>query len=70
MPSITGLRKLIRNLGVSIENLSAANLRIRDVDIAAESAELTKNNILTQSGISVLSQANSIPEMALQLLQK
>ena len=63
------LEKTIRNLGVSIENLSAANSRIRDVDIASESAELTKNNILTQSGISVLSQANSIPEMALKLLQ-
>ena len=63
------LHATIRNVGVSIENLSAANSRIRDVDIATETSHLTKNNILTQAGISVLSQANQIPKMALSLLQ-
>jgi flagellin len=64
------LTSTIRNLSISIENLSAARSRIKDVDIAAETAELTKNSILTQAGISVLSQANSIPQMALSLLQQ
>jgi flagellin len=63
------LSSTIRNLGVSIENLSAANSRIKDVDIAQESAELTQRNILMQAGTSVLAQANSIPKMALTLLQ-
>ncbi|NRA65019.1 MAG: flagellin FliC [Pseudobacteriovorax sp.] len=63
------LQKTIKNLAVSIENLSAAKSRIKDVDIASETSELTKNNILMQAGTSVLSQANSIPEMALSLLQ-
>jgi flagellin len=59
----------INNLGISIENIGAANSRIKDVDIADESSELTRNNILMQSGTAVLAQANSIPKMALQLLQ-
>lgn len=63
------LSSTIANLAISIENLSAANSRIKDVDIADETSELTKNNILTQAGISVLAQANSIPEMALSLLK-
>lgn len=63
------LASTIRNLGVSIENLTAANSRIKDVDIASETAELTKNNILMQAGVSVLAQANSVPKMALSLLQ-
>lgn len=63
------LTSTIRNLGISIENLSAANSRIKDVDIASETAELTKQSILMQAGISVLSQANSVPKMALSLLQ-
>lgn len=63
------LSSTIRNLGVSIENLSAANSRIKDVDIADETSELTRNSILMQAGTSVLSQANSIPKMALSLLQ-
>lgn len=64
------LNTTIRNISVSIENLSAANSRIKDVDIANETAELTKNNILMQAGISVLAQANNIPSMALTLLQQ
>lgn len=57
------------NIAVSDENLSAANSRIRDADIAAESSELTRNSILTQAGISVLAQANNNSQMALKLLQ-
>jgi flagellin len=63
------LSSTIRNLGVSIENLSAANSRIKDVDIANETAEMTQRNIMMQAGVSVLAQANSIPKMALSLLQ-
>ena len=63
------LMSTIRNLSISIENLSAANSRIKDVDIAAETATMTQKGILMQAGISVLSQANSVPKMALSLLQ-
>ena len=63
------LNSTIANLAVSHENLSAANSRIRDADIAEESAELTRNNILTQAGVSVLGQANSMQQVALKLLQ-
>jgi flagellin len=63
------LNSTIRNLGISIENLSAARSRIKDVDVAEETAELTKHNILMQAGTSVLQQANSVPKMALALLQ-
>lgn len=62
------LSSTIRNLSISVENLSAANSRIKDVDIADETSELTKNSILTQAGVSVLAQANAIPKMALTLL--
>jgi flagellin len=63
------LQSTIANLGVSIESLSAANSRIRDVDVAAETADLTRNSILQQAAISVLSQANLQPQTALRLLQ-
>ncbi len=62
------LQSTTNNLEISEENLSAANSRIRDVDVAAETADLTKNNILHQAGISVLSQANQAPNTALKLL--
>jgi len=62
------LQVTIANLSTARENLSAANSRIRDVDVAAESANLTKNNILMQAGVSVLAQANQAPSMALSLL--
>jgi len=62
------LQSTVNNLMISIENLSAANSRIRDTDIAAESSELTKNSILQQAGIAVLAQANNSDSMALQLL--
>lgn len=60
----------INNIGISVENLSAANSRIKDVDIADESAELTRNNILMQAGTSVLAQSNQVPRMALDLLRQ
>jgi flagellin-like hook-associated protein FlgL len=63
------LQSTTNNLEISDENLSAANSRIRDVDVAAETADMTKNNILLQAGVSVLSQANQSPNMALKLLQ-
>jgi flagellin len=56
------------NLQVGIENLSAANSRIRDVDFAEVTAANTKNNILTQAGTSVLTQANASGNAALRLL--
>lgn len=62
------LTSVTNTLGITDENLSAANSRIRDVDVAAETADLTKNNILTQAGTSVLAQANQSPQMALKLL--
>lgn len=62
------LQSTINNLAISDENLSAANSRIRDTDFAEEVSEMTKNNILMQSGISVLGQANSVNNAALKLL--
>ena len=59
----------VSNLAVAQENLTAANSRIRDVDVASESANLTKSQILSQAGIAVLSQANQIPQAALSLLR-
>jgi len=59
----------ISNLSTTSENLSAARSRIRDADFAAETAELTRNQILQQAGISVLSQANALPQNVLALLQ-
>ncbi|MCD4823776.1 MAG: hypothetical protein K8S55_04160 [Phycisphaerae bacterium] len=56
-------------LDVQAENLSAAESRISDVDVAIEMSAMTRNQVLAQAGISMLSQANSMPQMALQLLQ-
>jgi flagellin len=64
------LQSTISNLAVSVENMSAANSRIRDVDVAEETAELTKNNILLQAGSSVLAQANQSAQIALGLLNR
>lgn len=64
------LQSTIGNIAVSVENLSAANSRIRDVDVAEETAELTRNNILLQAGTSVLAQANQTSNTALNLLNK
>jgi len=62
------LQSTSNNLGITDENFSAANSRIRDVDVAAETADLAKNNILNQAGVSVLAQANQTPNFALKLL--
>ena len=62
------LEVTISNLDSSRENLAAANSRIRDVDVAEETADLTRNQILSQAGTSVLAQANQIPQAALSLL--
>ncbi len=59
----------ISNLASSHENLSAANSRIRDVDVASETASLTRAQILSQAGLAVLSQANQMPQSALSLLR-
>jgi flagellin len=63
------LQSTIANLGVTAESLQAAESRIRDVDVAQETAELTRNNILQQASIAILAQANTQPQSALQLLQ-
>ncbi|MBU6154726.1 MAG: flagellin FliC [Bdellovibrionales bacterium] len=62
------LQSTINSISVSDENLSAANSRIRDADLAQEVSDMTKNNILMQSGISVLGQANQSAQAALKLL--
>ena len=63
------LGSTINNLAIQTENLTAAESRIRDVDIAYETSQLTRNNILQQASISVLAQANAQPQSALQLLR-
>ncbi len=63
------LNTTIANLRIQTESLSAAESRIRDVDVAEETAELTRNSILQQAAISILAQANVQPQSALQLLQ-
>ena len=62
------LQSVINNIMISRENLSAANSRIRDADIAEETTELAKNQILMQTGVSVLTQANATVKSALGLL--
>jgi len=62
------LESTIRSLAVSIENTTAAESRIRDVDFANETAELTRNQVLQQAGVSVLGQANVSTQSALSLL--
>jgi len=62
------LEHTITNLGTYQENLSAAESRIRDVDVAAEMVNFTKYQILSQSGNSMLAQANQLPQSVLKLL--
>jgi len=62
------LQITISNLSSARENLAAANSRIRDVDVAEETASMTRNNILMQAGVAVLAQANQLPSMALSLI--
>ncbi len=63
------LEHTVNNLGVTSENLTAAESRIRDVDMAKEMMQYTKNNILTQAAQAMLAQANQQPQGVLQLLQ-
>ena len=63
------LNSTIANLAVASENLSAANSRIRDVDVASETSNMTRAQILLQAGTAVLAQANSVPQVALTLLR-
>ena len=58
----------IASLTTTSENLSASDSRIRDVDFSLETAEFTKNSILTQASTAILAQANQLPQLALQLL--
>ena len=62
------LHATVNNIGVAKENLSAARSRIADTDVATETSELVRGNILQSAGISVLAQANSAPMAALKLL--
>ncbi|MBI3543973.1 MAG: flagellin FliC [Deltaproteobacteria bacterium] len=62
------LQSTVNNLDVYNENISAANSRIRDADVASESAELTKRNILTQAATATLAQANQENVLALKLI--
>ncbi len=63
------LQSIINNLMVNRENVASANSRIRDADMAIEATNLTRNQILMQSGVSVLGQANGVLKSALTLLQ-
>jgi flagellin len=63
------LESSIRNITMTAENLSAANSRIRDVDVAKETAAMTSFQILQQAGVSVLAQANQTSGLAMSLLQ-
>lgn len=62
------LTSAVDNLATTVENMSAANSQIRDTDVAAESANFTKSQVLMQAGTSMLSQANAVPNLALRLL--
>lgn len=62
------LQSTINNINIYRENLDAARSRIKDADMAVETSELTRTNILTQAGVSVLGQANQNPQLALKLL--
>ena len=63
------LQSTIASIAAARENLSAAESRIRDVDVASETADLTRNTIMQQMAVSVLQQANVQPQIALSLLQ-
>jgi flagellin len=67
--NISRLTMYSEQLGVLKDNLSAANSRIKDVDVAEESTRYAKYNILVQAGTAMLAQANALPQSALRLLQ-
>lgn len=62
------LQNTVSNLSIMAENLQAAESRISDVDVATEMTEFVRNQILTQSAVAMLAQANSLPRLALQLI--
>ncbi|MFN7903924.1 MAG: flagellin, partial [Pseudobdellovibrionaceae bacterium] len=62
------LQSTMDNLAVMHENISAANSRIRDTDIASASSDMTRNNILLQASTAALAQANQTPQLAMRLL--
>ncbi|MEG2172697.1 MAG: flagellin [Desulfovibrionaceae bacterium] len=62
------LENTISNLNIQAENLQAAESRISDVDVASEMTQFVRNQILTQSAVAMLSQANALPKMAMQLI--
>jgi flagellin len=62
------LENTITNLSIQAENLQASESRISDIDIAWEMTEFVRNQVLTQAAVAMLGQANSLPQMALQLL--
>ena len=62
------LENTITNLSIQAENLQAAESRISDVDVATEMTNFVRNQILTQSAVAMLGQANSLPQMAMQLI--
>ncbi|MHC4743856.1 MAG: flagellin, partial [Planctomycetota bacterium] len=64
------LEATINVLNIQAENLLASESRVSDVDVATEMAEMTRNQVLAQAGISMLGQANSMPQMALTLLSR
>lgn len=66
--TINQLGKAIDNLGSTVENLSVADGNIRDVDVASESANLSRGQTLQQAGVAMLAQANAAPQQALRLL--
>ncbi|MCZ6597862.1 MAG: flagellin, partial [Planctomycetota bacterium] len=63
------LQSAISSIANARENLAAAESRIRDVDVAFETADLTRNTIMQQAAIAVVAQANLQPQIALSLLQ-
>ncbi len=63
------LENTVVNLRIAAENFTASESRIRDADFAFETAQFTRNQILVQAGTAILAQANSLPQVALQLLQ-
>ncbi|SDL33126.1 flagellin [Maridesulfovibrio ferrireducens] len=62
------LENTITNLSIQAENVQASESRISDVDVASEMTEFVRNQILTQAAVAMLSQANSLPKMAMQLI--
>ncbi len=63
------LESTISVINIQAENLLTSESRISDVDVATEMAEMTRNQVLAQAGVSMLAQANSMPQMALTLLR-